>query len=365
MRNTAVLLTPPGVAAIAVVRLRGPGVREFLRRHVSKAAKAGRCVHAHVVDGDTVLDDAVAVVSDSGTVDLNVHGGAWVVRSILDLADREGFKVAEGAGLPLAVEATDGVTALEREIEAYLPMARTELGVRTLLSQRDLWEDLVGHARGGAGDLRRRLEEVLADQTLVHLLDAPRVAIVGPANVGKSTLANRLFSRERSITADVPGTTRDWVGEVANIDGLPVLLMDTPGLRETQDPIEAVAIDRSREEIARATLVILVLDATRPMAGEQADLLSAFPGALVVINKSDGLFASDMHSAAGVRTVATTGQGLERVRAAITAHFCGGPTIDPDRARIWTGRQREIVARALSDVTVLGELFQHHNESAD
>src|SRR6185503_2714425 len=95
------------------------------------------------------------------------------------------------------------------------------------------------------------------------MLHPPRVAIVGEANVGKSTLANQLFAQERSITADLPGTTRDWVGEVANVDGLPVTLVDTPGVRETADEVEREAIARSGEQVAAADLILLVLDATR------------------------------------------------------------------------------------------------------
>ncbi len=240
-------------------------------------------------------------------------------------------------------------------------MARTELGIRTLLSQKVRWNELLELARIAPTNLPQQLEELLADHTLIHLLHPPTVAIVGPANVGKSTLANQLFSRERSITADVPGTTRDWVGEIANIDGLPVLLLDTPGLRQTHDPVEAAAIGRSRDQIARATLVILVLDATRPLAGEQAALLSTFPDALTVINKSDRPTFPDLNSVPALRTVATAGQSLDQLRAAITSHFCGKPSIVPDHPRIWTDRQREIVTRALGDPAAVDELFHARN----
>src|SRR5439155_5592202 len=105
---------------------------------------------------------------------------------------------------------------------------------------------------------RQTLETILADRALTNLLSLPKVAIIGPANVGKSTLANQLFAQERSITADIPGTTRDWVGEIANIDGLAVQLYDTPGLREAADEIEAAAIERSRGVVDEADLLIVV-----------------------------------------------------------------------------------------------------------
>src|SRR3954447_26397913 len=103
---------------------------------------------------------------------------------------------------------------------------------------------------------------MIDDRSLYWLLSRPRVAIVGPANVGKSTLANQLFAAERSITADVAGTTRDWVGALANLDGLVVELIDTPGVRETKDAIEAQAIGVASRETSRADLILLVLDAS-------------------------------------------------------------------------------------------------------
>jgi len=356
-RNIALLLTPSGVAAIAVIRLRGPRVNAFLEKHFSKAARLNRCVHGDLFDGDVVIDDAVVVLCNAETADLNLHGGQWVVQSVLDLASREGFEVMKGGDLPLSFEATDGATVLEREIEAYLPMARTELGVRALLNQKQSWHELQRRLKEDPAGGRRDLEDVFADQTLIHLLNPPTVAIVGSANVGKSTLANQLFSQERSITADVPGTTRDWVGEIANIDGLAVMLMDTPGLRQTHDPIEATAIERSRGEIARAGLVVLVLDATRPLEGEQAELLREFSRALVVVNKSDRPSTPGFETVPGTRTVAISGAGIDDLRAAITKHFCPETPINPNRPRIWTIRQRDIVQRAVIEPAVLGEIF--------
>src|SRR5204862_4618898 len=105
-----------------------------------------------------------------------------------------------------------------------------------------------------------------------------------------STLANRLFAQERSITADLPGTTRDWAGELTNLDGLPVMLVDTAGIRDTDDPIERAAIAQGRAQIGGADLVVVVLDVTRSIEPEQGDLLRAMLSeheTIVVCNKSD------------------------------------------------------------------------------
>ena len=323
--SRAVLLTPPGAAAIAVVRITGPRVESFLAAHFSRAAKAGRCVHAELRDGGRVLDDPVVVLHEGGQVaDLNLHGGPWVVESVIALLRREGFELVETTADALPQEAViehDG--DIWREVMSHLPLARTEQALRVLLAQPAAW------ARGG----RPRVD----DFSLWWLLHPPRVAIVGPPNVGKSTLANQLFAQERSITADLPGTTRDWVGEMANIDGLAVMLVDTPGVRETTDAIEREAIQRSEAEVRRTDLVVLVLDASAPVTEEERRVMDAHPGAIVVWNKWD--HAAVGHATSGIRTVATTGAGVDRLRVEIRTRF-GCESFDEHRARWWTEEQR-------------------------
>ncbi|HEY2585463.1 MAG TPA: GTPase [Tepidisphaeraceae bacterium] len=345
--NLAMLLTPPGSAAIAVIRITGPAVPEFLRAHFTKPARIGRCVHGDLHEAGRVVDDAVVVLIDETTADLNLHGGPWVVRSSLDLAARDGFVVHDSAKPPLPHEATAGQTLLEQEVLSHLPLARTELGVRLLLAQPDAWAAL----QSAGVPSRDAIERILADRTLDHLLHPPRVAIVGPANVGKSTLANQLFARERSITADVPGTTRDWVGEIANVDGLPVMLLDTPGLRETEDRIEQSAIERSRHEIGRADLIVLVVDASRPIEGEQASLLDGYPNAIRVVNKVDRSAGWDITQIHGIPTVSTTGEGVDALRRTIVRSLCGEEPIAITRPRCWTDRQYAILRSAVTHPT--------------
>jgi len=333
--NRALLLTPPGGAAIAVVRICGPGVGPFLSRHFSKVARPHRAVHGDLSDGVHVLDDPVIVLSGGGTVaDINLHGGPWVVRSVLELARRSGFEVvtagtaAGNEAHSLPAESVDADSDLEREILTHLPLARTELGVRALLAQKDAW------ARLDRSPMT--LERMRNDRSLWRLLHPPRVAIVGRPNVGKSTLANQLFAQERSITADLPGTTRDWVGEVADINGLPVMLVDTPGLRKTDDPIEADAIARAGDQIAGADLVIVVLDASEAELKDQAVLLEQYPGAICILNKCDRASpAGNSEWPGAIRTVALSGEGIGDLRIAITTRF-GCNDLDFTRARCWT-----------------------------
>ena len=329
--NRVTLLTARGSAGIAVVRLAGPGIDLFLQRHFSKPVSNGKCVHGNLLAGDRVIDDAI-VVRQGQIVDLNIHGGTWVTRLALELAQSAGFT-------PVADIADDDGSSpsavLWREVLAALPFAVTEQAVRMLLAQPTAWENINANAA-----------DILADTSGKWLVHLPRVATVGPANVGKSTLANQLFGRARSITADVPGTTRDWVGEIANLDGLAVMLLDTPGTRSTNDAIEAAAIAGSRSQIESADLVVLVLDQSLRL---DAQMLTCHPNALVVANKCDAPAAWNACEIGALQTSATNGHGIDHLRAEIRRRF-GWEPVEIERARWWTPRQYESLRRLNNSV---------------
>ncbi|HEX3359044.1 MAG TPA: GTPase [Tepidisphaeraceae bacterium] len=355
--NRAILLTPPGVAAIAVIRVVGPGAKDFVQAHFSKPLRVMNAVHG--VFRDDVggeLDDPVIVLSnDECFADINLHGGAWVVRAVMSLAMKAGFEVVERTESPLPDDTIDGDDAIEREVAAYLPLATTELALRTLLAQERAWHDLEQNV---AALPVKEIDAILTDRSLHWLLHPPRVAIVGAANVGKSTLANRLFAQERSITADVPGTTRDWVGEMANLDGLAVQLVDTPGIRPTEDAIEREAIQRSEPQIQRADCVVLALDASRPLAPDQTPLLDRFPGALRVINKVDATSAWELNEIESIHTVATSGKGVDQLIKSIRDYFeC--EAIDSTTARCWTERQKEWLRKRKLNIEHSTSNIQH------
>jgi len=331
----AILMTPPGAAAIAVVRARGAGLREFLHSHFSATPVPGRAVHGQLRERDRIIDDPVVVLVDEITADLNLHGGPWVVRATLDLLSRNGFATSiSDPARPLMPIAVDADVPIWQEVLADLPRARTELGVRMLLAQPAAWETL--RSRPPTADL---VTAMLADRTVERMLNPATVAIVGPANAGKSTLANRFFGTERSITADLPGTTRDWVGHLANLDGLPVLMVDTPGLRQSADTIEQAAIARAQTQIGKADVIVVLLDAARPMDEEQQRVVTAHPGAIVALNKSD-LAAPGQRAAAGwLPLSAQSGEGVPTLAAAIRAQL-GCNDLVVGRPCCWTKRQR-------------------------
>ncbi len=335
------LLTAPGTAAIAVVRLTGPLTGPFLKSHFSREVVEGRCIHGILRTDGQVLDDPV-IVAFTGGADLNLHGSQWIVESVLRLAREAGFEVESTSTLSsFTGHLSESESIIETEVLSALPRARTELALRVLLAQIDTWQLLEDrHSAGLVASTE--IERILADRCLENLLALPTVALIGAPNVGKSTIANQLFAQQRSITADLPGTTRDWVGEIADVGGLAVMLLDTPGIRQTHDPLEQAAIIRGGKEIARAHLVVIVLDASRPLQEGQRQLMDAYPRSLTVINKSDRPPAWDRSVVRGIPTVGTTGAGIDDLRKSIMAHFsCLG--IDPSLPRAWTDRQREML----------------------
>ncbi|MDP9173528.1 MAG: 50S ribosome-binding GTPase [Planctomycetota bacterium] len=347
--NVAMLLTPRARdgtgAAIAVVRLRGARTADFLQRFFSKPAVPQRPVHGTLHSGEEEIDDPVVVLSsDREWADLNLHGGAWVIHEALELARREGFAIFENLGLPIPQMALSEIhSVLDREVVAHLPLARTEMGIRALLGQPWAWATALRATPA--------VSAILNDRSLWLLLHPPQVVLVGEPNVGKSTLANALFGRDRSITADVPGTTRDWVGEIANIDGLAVMLVDTPGIRQTADPLEQAAIAMSAGKIQESDLAIRVLDATRLPLGE----FETGGGGLVVVNKTDCPAAWDFESIGAIPISAKTGTGIDLLRERIKTYF--GLTGEwKSRPCWWTLRQREILLRALATPEALEEL---------
>lgn len=344
--NLVIPLTGQGVSALATVRLVGPLVRPFLEKHFSRIVEPGRIRHGVLNDDGRDIDDpVVALAEDSSFADVTLHGGVWVVRSFIDCAVRAGFHPATADEDPRLLF-PESRSHLDAEVQAALPLARTELAVRTLLAQEKAWQEWVAASPDPAS-----IRAVLKDNSLHHLLHPPTVAIIGLPNAGKSTLANQLFGTQRSIVSPIAGTTRDWVGEEANLDGLIVKLLDTPGLRTTHDPIERQAILQSRAPVDEAALVIVLLDASRSLA-EQTHLLTGLREPLIAINKID-LNASAVAeaSAAGLRAIgmnAPSQQGIDELVAAI--HECFG--IDrgsTSKPRIWTDQQRAGLLKALDE----------------
>ena len=339
MRNAqdtiAAIATPPGQGGVGIVRLSGPEARRiglalFSFSDPGRSDFAPRMLHhGSVLDATgQPIDEALAVLmpgprsyTGEDVLELHCHGSAAVLRAALEAALTLGARLA-GRGeftkraflngrLDLSqAEAVAELIAAPDRAAAHL--ARTRLSgllgerVRALRSSLErLRAELCLAVDFPEDDIEclepdRFLSEVEAVMAgLRGLLAAHErtrvfregavVVLAGPVNAGKSSLLNTLLGRERAIVSETPGTTRDWLEESLSLDGLPVRLVDTAGLRETADAVELEGVRRGRELLERADLVLLVLDASRP-ADAAALALARDIGPsrlLVVLNKAD------------------------------------------------------------------------------
>lgn len=291
-------LTAAGEGGLHVFRVRGEGVGRLLSDVFRPADGRNASVlrYGHLVDGDRVVDEVMVVHGGNGEAEISTHGGDVVRGAVTSLLERAGVAVVgasdlfrdDGFGSEVRDEAREGLarTGCVQGLLFYLSALEGGLGVE-VAAVRD------GMGRGPDASMRaslvRRLDALLGRAGFGRAFGAPPVVLVaGPPNAGKSTLANRLMGRDRCIVTPEPGTTRDLVGEDLGLDGYPFRILDSAGLRETQDPVEAAGVERTLAAAADADLVLLVMDGSAPLP--EIPWLDEFvhrPGVIVVLNKQD------------------------------------------------------------------------------
>jgi len=394
----------PGQGSVAIVRLSGPGAvaigRRLFRAPGSQLWESHRILYGHVVDpaSGERIDEALLLLMQAprsftgeDVVEFHCHGGLICVQRVLDLVLACGARRAQAGefsqraflhgrlDLTRAEAVSDLVTARSRRA-AQLALAGLDGGLQRQISalrerlldqlaeleaRVDFEEDLpLLDGAAVAAELaavRSALAELVAGAAQGQLLrEGLRVAIVGRPNVGKSSLLNRLSRSERAIVTDLPGTTRDLVESELVLQGVPLTLLDTAGIRSTVDPIEQLGIERSRSALASADLVLLLFDLTAGWTGEDQALRALVPegvACLVVGNKLDrGVQAVGSSSEprpgapepADVRISAATGAGIEQLVSTLLAR-CGSSG-DQGIAVALNRRQADLAASAAASL---------------
>jgi tRNA modification GTPase len=297
-RPLATLLTATGRGAIAVVRVSGPGSIRLvdavfrLNRGESLAQTApGRIRLGHIGTGRG--DEVVAVVADERveTVELQCHGGPAPVEMVMRALEQAGAERSNPASL---VESCAG-DSIAAAASLDLCQAPTLQTAQILLEQAEgaLRREIVGvigriDGNESLAPALHCLDDLIARSAIgLRLLTGWRVVITGRPNVGKSRLLNALAGFTRAIVDPTPGTTRDVVTLGIALEGWPIELADTAGLRRTCDPIEAEGIARSQREQSEADLNLLVLDRSKALQPMDRELVSSANRAIFVANKSD------------------------------------------------------------------------------
>lgn len=348
----ATLLTPLAPGAIAVIRIAGPETDAIFsamlwRTHEDRSPYFvdRRPQLVRIVENGAPTDEAVAVRirgGDEACAELNTHGGVRIVQRVLLLLERHGVRVVPAKDMTSAWPALHPVRC---DVDRALLQTSSRRLTQWLLAQRVLLPPYLDRLRS------LPLSEVAAfrqrSEIARRLIAGLRIAIIGPTNAGKSTLANRLVGRDRVIASDTPGTTRDWISETALIRGWPVTLIDTAGIRVAECTIEAEAIRRGHEQAVRADLTVVVLDGTVPADASSRWLGSAPAKTLldrsriVVLNKTDlmnepcgtadeGSTVSGTVAAprSAIRISALTGDGIDVLEAWLEAAL-GLDVLDP------------------------------------
>jgi tRNA modification GTPase len=384
--------TPPGRAALALVRVSGPAAHAILRvvapdlaeDPVPREATLARLRDAagEIIDrGIVTVFRAPASYTGEDGVEISVHGGQIVVRRLLAALFAAGARPArpgeftERAFLSgrmdlLEAEAVRDLIEARTEAAAKASLARLEGGlsqdlraIRDLLADaaaqlaatidfaEDVGERLPPPARENISRARESLRALLATADTGRLLSAGcRVAILGRPNAGKSTLFNALAGSERAIVTEIPGTTRDLLEVPLDIGGVPVDLVDTAGLREGADRVEAIGVERARRELSRADAILYVFEAGRGLDAEDTSAIAAAAGkpVILVANKADR--APDARLPEGATALCGLApEAGERLHALLGTRLASGLSLASTSAMLATLRQKDAVARALAE----------------
>jgi tRNA modification GTPase len=394
--------TPPGRGGIGIVRLSGPHALEIANALVRTGTplEHARARLAEVVDPERgqKIDEAMVTYfakphsyTGEDLLEIAAHGSPVVLEMLVRLALRAGARLARPG------EFTERAFLAGRIDLAQAEAVRDLIEAQTLYQARIAAEQMGGALSRRVQPAKQKLVELIAlleagidfaeddvevtpeqeivtridtisselavlAQTFDHgrmVHDGLRLAIVGRPNVGKSSLFNRLLDRERAIVTATPGTTRDLVTDRLSLSGIPVELVDTAGLREAKNEAEVIGIRKSREALAEADVVLVVLDASVPLRNDERQLIASLAGrrALVVRNKSDLNTAADVPPdlpIASVTTSALTGEGVQTLRETL-AESVRNPAGESESGVLTSLRHFEAVSGAIAALGAVSE----------
>lgn len=403
----AAIATAPGEAGIGIVRISGEKALEVIDKlFLSVQGKPlgayppRRMTYGYLIDPETGdrVDEVLAVYMKAPhtytrepLVEINCHGGMIPVKRILTLILRQGVRAAAPGeftkraflngridlaqaeavmdlisaktdkGFDVAMDQLEG--SLSQQVKSYQQeimglLAHVEVSID--FSEEDVDEVALEYLLKESQRIAEGLEKLLATAETGRIIrEGLSTVIVGKPNVGKSSLLNALLRENRAIVTEIPGTTRDVIEAHFNIRGIPLRLIDTAGIRETEDVVEKIGVQRSKEFFNQADLVIFMLDASRELTAEDLELMDLVQHkrALVIINKTDlppkleidrvkGLFGESRV----IHTSLLEGIGLEEVEDQLEAMVYTGGKKAKDTLMVTNVRHRDALERALKSL---------------
>lgn len=333
----AAISTPIASAGIGIIRISGDEALHVLERIFVpaksldyKSLESHRLHYGHIVDRqyDRTLDEVLVSImlapqtyTRENVVEINTHGGLVVMQSVLSLILRSGARIAEPGEFTKRAFLNGRLDLSQAEAVMDVINAKTELALNASVNQLsgaikseidNIKQDILGiiaHIEASIDYPEYDIDELSTDnlvlqcqgindsmEKLISSYDNGRIVregiktvIVGRPNVGKSSLLNALLKEQRAIVTDIPGTTRDSLEEYMNVHGIPLKLIDTAGIRDTEDVVEKIGVSKSKNLMSGADLVLFVVDSSTPLTQEDDDIMDLIKDqkVIVLMNKAD------------------------------------------------------------------------------
>lgn len=402
--------TPIGEGGISIIRVSGNKCLDIMDRIFKGVNKSSvkemktytmRYGHIYNVENNDVIDEVIISYmkgpksfTAEDVVEVNCHGGVTSTNRVLQEIIKAGARIAEPGEFTKRAFLNGRIDLSQAEAVTDIIRAKTDLSMKSAVMQSSGYLSreinrlreymlntlaLIEYSVDFTEDDEevdesvpiRIMEQLSKANTEMNMLlknadegriirDGLKLAIVGKPNVGKSSLLNALLKEKRAIVTDIPGTTRDVIEEFINLDGIPVKVIDTAGIRETDDIVEQIGVEKSREKMNEADLVIFVLDSSRVLDDEDREIIERLKDKkyIVLLNKVDLESKIDEKEIKDlnniIRISAKSGFGLDDLKSRIKDMFFDGE-VDTESLIISNSRHKQALYRALENCQLAEE----------
>ncbi|ADL54039.1 tRNA uridine-5-carboxymethylaminomethyl(34) synthesis GTPase MnmE [Clostridium cellulovorans] len=402
----AAIATPIGEGGISIIRISGNSALSVASKLFRSAngkdlmdIKPYTMRYGNIIDleNEEIIDEVIVSYMKApksftaeDTVEINCHGGLISTKRILEVVLKQGVRIADPGEFTKRAFLNGRIDLSQAEAVMDIITAKTDLAMKSAVAQsggrvsreiKVLREELlamIAHIEATVDYPEDDLEEMTAEKTINDLnklqerieyllktaeegkilREGLSTVIVGKPNVGKSSLLNLLTNENRAIVTDVAGTTRDVIEEYINMDGVPIKVIDTAGIRETDDLVEKIGVEKSKEKIEEADLIILMLDSSRELDEEDLKIADYIKDKkyIVLFNKSDlkGKLKKEdiqcLNSKYMIDVSVFNGEGIERLKEIIKELFFSGE-IKSQEILITNSRHKDVLYRANDNIS--------------
>ena len=401
----AAIATAPGEGGIGIIRISGEralSVAESIFKSVTgkliKEYNTRTLIYGTVMDGEQIIDEALVAYmkgpksyTGEDVIEINCHGGFISVKKILELILSKEVRLADAGeftkraflngriDLSQAEAIIDVIKAktdkahevaqsqLEgslskkiRELRFKVTEVLAHLEVSIDFAEEDVEEITYKTLRENAEELRTEIKKLYDTAESGKILrDGLKTVIIGKPNVGESSLLNSILGENRAIVTDIAGTTRDVIEEFVNIKGIPLKIVDTAGIRETEDVVEKIGVEKSKESYSTADLVIMVLDSSRPLSEEDREILQTLENkkAIVLLNKTDlpqqiqlDELSKYVDCSSIIKISALQHKGIEELQDKIEAMVYKGSVKNSSSLMVTNSRHKDALLKAYESI---------------